>query len=241
MPSSDDDGNVIPISRRFDRRNSNVKYSVDRFAGEDGEKYIRGEESERTGQQERANMVDKQAQNITKYVPEEAEMAENRKNLLVTKPVALLTGNEFPKGETPLLEQVAEYFQSINSRVKNGLLGDIALTRSGIKDNLLHGFGRLKALTFKAVPNVLRDGAIINYIENHKGRGYESAIIAAPISVAGERHYVAAVVNRNRNSQGFYLHEVYESNKRAGLFKSVSGLLQGMDDPQPRHNTSVLI
>jgi hypothetical protein len=26
------------------------------------------------------------------------------------------------------------------------------------------------------------------------------------------------------------------SNKRAGLFKSVSSLLQGMDDPQPRRN-----
>lgn len=183
--------------------------------------------------------MDKQAQNITKYVPEEAEMAENRKHLSVTKPVTLLTGKEFTKGETPLLEQVAEYFQSINGQVKNDLLGDIALTRNGIKADLLHGFGRLKAITFKAVPDVLKDGAIINYIENHKGRGYESAIIAAPVNVAGERHYVAVVVNRNRNSQVFYLHEVYESNKRAELFKSVSGLLQGMDEPQPRPNVTL--
>jgi len=131
-----------------------------------------------------------------------------------------------------LFDQVSDYFGSVGNSVHNEKLGDIGLSRNGIRDDIAHGVGRLKAIAFAAVPNVLERGTIISYTENHKDRGYDTAIIAAPISIGDNRHYVATVVNRKRSksevtsSQQFYLHEVYSNKKTSELFKTVAHLLQ---------------
>jgi len=169
---------------------------------------------------------------IKEYTPNEEAMAKSRENLTRTKPVAELTGNEFEKSETDLYTQVLNYFDSICNSIHNEELGDINLTRSGARDDIAHGVGRLKAIAFAAVPDVLRNGVIIDYAENHKGRGYDSVIFAAPINISGNRHYMATVVNRSQikpgkiDSQRFYLHEVYSNKKTSELFKSVEHLLQ---------------
>jgi len=169
---------------------------------------------------------------IREYAPNEETIAKSRENLTRAKPVAELTGNEFEKGETDLYTQVSDYFDSTSNSVHNEELGDINLTRSGARDDIAHGVGRLKAITFAAVPDVLKNGVIIHYSENHKERGYDSAVFAAPVNIGGNRYYVAAVVNRSHikpdkiDSQRFYLHEVYSNKKTSELFKSVEHLLQ---------------
>ena len=81
------------------------------------------------------------------------------------------------------------------------------------------GYGKVNAYT--AVPEVIQDGKIIHYTENHKNRGYDTYIIAAPIYVRSEktgelaRQYVGAVVKRDGNSQRFYLHEVMTEKEPA--------------------------
>lgn len=71
------------------------------------------------------------------------------------------------------------------------------------------------------MPEVIQDGKIIHYTENHKDRGYDTYIIAAPIYVRSEktgelaRQYVGAVVKRDGNSQRFYLHEVMTEKEPA--------------------------
>jgi hypothetical protein len=143
-----------------------------------------------------------------------------------------LTGKEFEKGEKNLYNQVSEYFDSIGNSVYNKELGDIGLTRHGVRDDIAHGMGGLKAATFKAVPDVLENGEIISYTESHKGRGYDTAIIAAPVNIGGDRHYVVAVVRRDKKqarrsiTQRFSLHEVYTDKKTSGLFETVRHLLQ---------------
>jgi hypothetical protein len=168
---------------------------------------------------------------IKEYAPSEDTMVKNREELPNAAPVAELMGTEFEKSEQNLFEQVSDFFDNIGNNIYNEHLGDIRLSRSGARDDIAHGVGRLKAATFKAVPDVLEKGAIINYAENHKGHKYDTAIIAAPVNVNGKRHYVAAVVRRDKNlsqrnaSQRFYLHEVYTNKKTSELFKSVRGLL----------------
>ena len=79
--------------------------------------------------------------------------------------VADLTGEEFKKGAVDLITQVEEYFNSIGNIVKSKY-GDVELTRVGIKSSLGHGIGRKKAAAFKAVPNTIKYGEIINYQKN---------------------------------------------------------------------------
>jgi len=205
----------------FDSGNPDIRFARRGRGGD----YISGESSRDEGQGEM----------IRRYTPNEEVMAKGRKNLVWAKSVAELTGNEFAKGETSLFDQVSDYFGSVGNSVYNEELGDVGLSRNGIRDDIAHGVGRLKAITFAAVPNVLEHGTIISYTENHKGRGYDTAIIAAPVNIGGNRHYVAAVVNRNRGKSGetstqqFYLHEVYSNKKTSELFKTVAHLLQGAE------------
>lgn len=120
-----------------------------------------------------------------------------------------LTGKEFAKSEKNIIEQVTDFFNSIGNKVKRIGFGEVLLNKQGAKDDLGHGIGRAKAVTFAAVPEVIKNGKQIDYQENWKGRGEDSYIFAAPVEIKGKRGYVAAVVLRDATNR-FYLHEVVD-------------------------------
>lgn len=86
--------------------------------------------------------------------------------------------------------------------------GTIKLTRTGVKSSIAHGIGRNKAIAFKAVSDVLKHGEIIDYTENYKNRGYDTAVFSAPFSINNEPFYMAAVVIEDDKVNKYYLHEV---------------------------------
>ena len=132
---------------------------------------------------------------------------DNVEKVVTMNSVADLTGEEFEKGPVDLVTQVEKYFNSIGNIVKSKY-GDVELTRVGIKSSLGHGIGRKKAAAFKAVPNAIKHGEIINYQKNWKNRGYDTAIFAAPITINGEKHFLAAVISVELDKNSYYLHEV---------------------------------
>lgn len=138
---------------------------------------------------------------------------KNIKYVANMKPVAKLSGNEFAKGNTDLVTQVCEYFNSIGNKVESKY-GTIILNRTGVKSSISHGIGRKKAVAFKAVPDVIKNGRIIDYTNNYKKRGYDTAVISAPIHLGDEDYYVAAVINVEKEKNSFYLHEVAILNKK---------------------------
>ena len=81
------------------------------------------------------------------------------------------------------------------------------LDERSIKNDIAHGIGRAKAITFAAVPDVIANGQQIDYQENWKGRGKDSYIFAAPVVFGNQRGFVAAVVIQGDDNR-FYLHEV---------------------------------
>lgn len=126
--------------------------------------------------------------------------------------VTSLSGTEFEKGEKDLVTQVSDFYKSIGGRVHNDVVGDIFLDRDSVKDDIGHGIGRAKAITFAAVPDILRDGYVLDYKENWKGRGYDSAVLGAKVKItegkyAGE-YYVLTVV-KLLEANKMYLHEVH--------------------------------
>ena len=134
--------------------------------------------------------------------------------LLSDQTVVQLSGNEFSKKDGfTLTDQVEEYFNNINNNIESPFFGRVVLDREGADDSLSHGMGRLKAIAYAGVPNVIKNGVIINSDINHKDRGYNSYVIAAPIEIAKEKYICEVVLKQNRNETRFYLHEVTEQKK----------------------------
>ena len=135
------------------------------------------------------------------------------KFLLEHPEVSILTGEEFApiKGKN-LTDRVVEYFKELGGIAVSPFFGDVILNKKGIDDSIGHGVGRNKAIAFGAVIDVIEKGILIDYDKNHKGRGYDSAVISAPIEINKERYICSVVITRMKDNR-FYLHEVIEQRK----------------------------
>nr|DAV84529.1 MAG TPA: hypothetical protein [Caudoviricetes sp.] len=127
--------------------------------------------------------------------------------------IIALSGGEFRKSEKGIIDQVDDFFQSLEGRVYNDVLGQVYLSRAGIKDDIGHGIGRMKAITFGAVPAVIEHGKVLDYQKDRKGRGWDSAVIGGKIRIekgefAGD--YFVAVAVKVAKDNHLYLHEVYQ-------------------------------
>lgn len=127
--------------------------------------------------------------------------------------IIALSGDEFRKSEKGIIDQVDDFFQSLEGRVYNDVLGQVYLSRAGIKDDIGHGIGRMKAITFGAVPAVIEHGKVLDYQKDRKGRGWDSAVIGGKIRIekgefAGD--YFVAVAVKVAKDNHLYLHEVYQ-------------------------------
>ena len=171
---------------------------------EAGERYKSGMELEGEG---KSKYVLEKPDQVT-----DQKIEENYEKVRTMETVKELTGNEFEKGEKDLITQVSEFYKSVGGKVHNEVVGDIYFDRDSVKDDIGHGIGRAKAITFAAVPDILQDGYVLDYKRNWKNRGYDSAVIGAKINIAegkqaGEYYGLAVVKLLDDNKM--YLHEVY--------------------------------
>lgn len=136
------------------------------------------------------------------------------------EPVSSITGDEFRKGETDLISQVEGFFNEQGKQAYSPQLGEVILDRRGVKSDIGHGIGRKKAAAFAAVPDIIAQGKVVDYQRNWKDRGYDTAVIAAPIQIGGQPYLAGVVVVRSRLTNRFYLHEVLAENDGAAPFKT---------------------
>lgn len=139
-----------------------------------------------------------------------------------TAPVANLTGQEFQKDGVRLTDKVSAYFNSIGNVAHNEELGDVVLDLKGVEDSIAHGVGRLKSAAFTAVPEVIKKGFIFNRENNWKERGWDTAVIVAPIKLGVDDYICEVIAKKVRGKQRFYLHEVEIKKTLDGVFKSVA-------------------
>ncbi|GHT63411.1 hypothetical protein FACS1894110_01160 [Spirochaetia bacterium] len=141
--------------------------------------------------------------------------------LLNAEPISKLTGEEFRKSSINLITQVETYFKSVGGSVERQEIGTIELGRSGIKSSIAHGIGRNKAIAFKAVPEIIKKGKIVDHQTNWKNRGYDTYVINAPIQIGNEEYIGEVIVNHyEANENGYYLHEVEIKSKLRDAFKT---------------------
>lgn len=130
-----------------------------------------------------------------------------------------MDGTEFEKRDRNLTDQVSDYFDSIGNKAVHPILGEVVLDKKGAKADIAHGIGRKKAAAFLAVPDVVEKGGLIDYRENWKSRGYDTAVLAAPVKIADQKYLMGVVLERRNGENQFYVHEILaESNEGATPF-----------------------
>lgn len=168
-----------------------------------------------------------------------ALITQHKEWVVSGEPVAELRGDELPKSGGHTIDQAAKIFESQGGVAVSPVLGKIELNTKGIKASIHHGMNRAKIAAFTAVKDVIEKGRVVNLSLNWKGRGYDTAVICAPIEIAGKR-YVCEVVAR-RLSDGrkdFYLHQVDISENVAATIWNPS---PGVEQPRPAGTVNLII
>ena len=166
--------------------------------------------------------VQKRFQEIRQFNYSDVDTETNISAVSEMESVADLNGDEFTFGSKSLTKDVADYFErEYGGMVQNPVLGDVLLTKRGAKDSLGHGMTPQKAVAYAAVPEVVKNGKIIDIQRNWKNKQIDTFAIAAPLRIAnGEKagdYYMAVVVQRSQDNQRFYVHDVIlQENKTTG-------------------------
>lgn len=162
------------------------------------------------------------------------QLLENRERIEEIDPVYELTGEEFAHSDKKLSDAVMEEFEKFGGEVEREGFGTVKFSKKRIKNDIMHGIGRMKAMTFAAVPSVIQNGVEIGREANWKGRGYDTYVFAAPAKLGDTGLLIGAVVTRDNRENKFYLHEVVDSegnaikiDRETGEIKTSSAVADG--------------
>ena len=120
----------------------------------------------------------------------------------------MLTRSEFPKSETPLTERVADWFAAkFGGKAIHPVLGAVIPDESDVKDSIAHGLGRTQSAAFATVPDIIRQGRIIDVEKNWKGKPYNGYTLAASGRIGQVDGVGLVIIHRDANLR-FYRQEV---------------------------------
>lgn len=176
----------------------------------------------------------------TKFSLEKPELVtkerieENFEKVRNMNPVVELTGKEFEMGGKNLKEKIKSFFESVGGKAYNSIVGEVLLDKRAIRDDVSHGLGVEKVAAFKAVPDVIREGNILDHQLQWKGRKYDSVTIGAKVKIGGKDYYELVIVKVTEKNR-LYVHEVHmaETGQDTVLYqtRSQKGAIGGYPDP----------
>ena len=153
---------------------------------------------------------------------EQAELEEGITAVAKMNSVSSLQSYNGSLKASDVVKTISEYFDSLGGSIENRQLGDVTLTKRGIKADLAHGIGREKVSAFVAIPDILQHGQVVDYQSNWKNRGYDTAVVAAPIQIDGAEYVAGVLLKRTNGENKFYVHEVLTMKKGASPFNQAA-------------------
>lgn len=116
--------------------------------------------------------------------------------------VANITSDGFNgKTDKQILDEVVKEYKKIGMGVDRQGFGFISLEESLINNGLNYLNSEAEYAAFSAIPRVLKRGIDITNRENHKGRGYNTVTIAAPVTINGKKGIVGVVVKKTKGNR----------------------------------------
>ena len=158
-------------------------------------------------------------------VMDEKEITENKEYVANMKPVIKLSGNQFAKNADKDFKTMAhEYLGDDGINAENPRLGVVNIGMDGI-EHLIGALTHRRSAMLPAVKTVIEKGRIIQTEKNHKGHGYDTAVIAGVVSLDGKDYYMGVAVRENADgTNGYYVHDAVVIEKRNSL-PNKSGLV----------------
>ncbi len=147
-------------------------------------------------------------------------------------PVIEVNENRGLKNNIDKINYAVESFEKFDYQVHREDIGKVVIDKKRAKRALGYLSNNQEILAFKAVPDVIESGIVIDTRTNHKGRQYATVTVAAPIILNGDRANVAVVISKTTDN--FYkVHRVlfpdnssieFLENKKTG-FKTIGATL----------------
>ena len=151
------------------------------------------------------------------FTPETIE--ENKKTAANAEPVIKLTGNPFSNSGKNLLHRIMDVFKEWGGKAQNAVFGTVTLGESGARHLISQGITNRRASLIPAIKSVIEQGHVVYTEDNHKGKGFDTAVIAAPVTLDGDGYYMGVVVKQTQGkNNAYYMHDaiVIEANEKTG-------------------------
>lgn len=149
----------------------------------------------------------------------EVKIEENKKKIAQSKAVAKIEENRFAKNpHKDFMTMGAEYFEEIGGEAHNPVLGKVILNDSGVRHLISQGVTRRRSAMLEAVKPCIEKGEIIHIENNHKGKRFDTALIAARVELDGLPYYMCVVVRQtNDQDNSYYMHDAVLVQKRRAV------------------------
>ena len=163
------------------------------------------------------------------------QLREHQSELNRIEPVAVIENGGWNGMSTgDFRKKIINDLQSSGYKVDRKGFGIIEFDERALNTSLNYTKTDAEAAAYQAIPKVLKRGIEISGHENHKGRGYGTVTIAAPIELNGKRGNMAIVVKMT-NANRYKMHRIltpegkaFELQKKADAVpNSVGGFTEG--------------
>ncbi len=155
----------------------------------------------------------------------ENDMQVNARHILNMNSVFDIPSEKLKKSGKRPSEMFSDFFVSVGEVISTDELGDVALAHSSVKSEVRHGITAEKIASIEAIPEVLRKGRVI-FCGLKDVSGVERIVVCAPITIGGELYYMGIMIQRDKQNQRLYFHNVI-SEKEMSSFSEADLLTTG--------------
>ena len=154
------------------------------------------------------------------------------------KPVAKIS--YIKTNKISLRAKILKLFKEYGYRVDRKNFGTIEIGEKQINRSLDYIFSDSEYAAFMAVPAVLKRGIDISDSNNHKGRGYDTITLAAPVEINGTVGNVGVVVRKTGKNR-YYTHRILLPNGSEFVFdnKKTESTSADMDSKNAIKGTAI--
>lgn len=160
-------------------------------------------------------LVDKNGNSV---VLTNADIWENMNYVANMSDVVSLEGNPHKKNpDKDFLTMAQEYFDEIGRNAVSPVFGDVHLANSGLRHLTHIGVTSRRSALLRAVKPVIENGRIVHIENDHDGNGFDTAMVAAPVSVDGTPYYMGVIIKQgNGGDNSYYMHDAVFVEKNNG-------------------------
>ena len=153
------------------------------------------------------------SQNEQDSVKEQLREYQDRLNTMTA--VATISDNGWKGMNTgDFRKKIVSDLKKTGYRVDNPDIGVIEFDEKLLNRSMNYIQTDADAAAYQAIPQVLKRGTLLSGHEDHKGRGYETVTIAAPVELNGKRGNMAVVVMKTKGNR-YKVHRILTPEGKA--------------------------